>query len=123
MTLVPYYVFAENEYWVATKESIFVAIGGKNDTGECNTTTYISYDYGMSWRKGSDLMQLPKYVPGLYDAQTLVFTSELGSRASEAITSWECPYIYMFGGEFSNGLISNTVWRGVINRLSFKPLQ
>ena len=68
-------------------------------------------------------MQLPKYVPGLYDAQTLVFTSELGSRASEAITSWECPYIYMFGGEFSNGLISNTVWRGVINRLSFKPLQ
>ena len=123
VTLVPYYVFAENEYWVATKESIFVAIGGKNDTGECNTTTYISYDYGMSWRKGSDLMQLPKYVPGLYDAQTLVFTSELGSRASEAITSWECPYIYMFGGEFSNGLISNTVWRGVINRLSFKPLQ
>lgn len=123
VTLTPYYVFEENDYWVATKESIFVVIGGKNAAGECNRTTYISYDYGVSWRKASDLMQLPAAVPALYDAQTLVFSSELGSRASVAITSWDCPYIYMFGGEHANGVTSNTVWRGVVNRLSFKPLQ
>ncbi len=68
-------------------------------------------------------MQLPGYVPALYDSQTLVFPSTLGSRASTAITSWDCPYIYMFGGESANGDINTSVWRGVVNRLEFKPLQ
>ncbi len=123
VTVVPYYVFEENEYWVATKESIFVAIGGRAWDGECNDTTYITYDYGMSWQKASELMQLPSEIPAMAGAQALVFSSQLGSRASQAITSWECPYIYMFGGEAANGETYNTVWRGVINRLSFKPLQ
>lgn len=122
-TVTPYYTFEENEYWVATKESIFVVIGGRNAAGECNDSTYISYNYGMSWQKAPELMQLAKTVPAMSCAQTLVFSSELGSRASTAITSWECPYIYMFGGYDKNDMLRNTVWRGVINRLSFKPLQ
>lgn len=123
VTVTPYYTFEENSYWVATKESIFVLLGGRNVDGVCNTTTYISYNYGMSWQLAPDLLQLPKDVPALYNAQTLVFSSLMGSRASTAITSWECPYIYMFGGNKSDGAVSNTVWRGVINRLMFKPLQ
>lgn len=45
------------------------------------------------------------------------------SRATKPITEWECPYIYLFGGTNDSGTLYNTVWRGVINRLSFKPLQ
>lgn len=46
------------------------------------------------------------------------------SRAVTPITTWECPYIYLYGG-YTEGAtqLSNTVWRGVVNRLSFKPLQ
>lgn len=45
------------------------------------------------------------------------------SRAVSPITSWDCPYIYLFGGVGHNGQLNNTVWRGAINRLTFKPLQ
>ncbi|MDE5595687.1 MAG: hypothetical protein K2I89_08980 [Muribaculaceae bacterium] len=123
VTVTPYYTFEENQYWVATQESIFVLIGGRNAAGKCNSTTYISYNYGMTWKKAPALMQLPSDVPVLYGAQTILFSSMLGSRASTAITSWECPYIYIFGGKTSNGQFNKNVWRGVINRLMFKPLQ
>ncbi|MCM1504305.1 MAG: DUF6242 domain-containing protein [Muribaculum sp.] len=45
------------------------------------------------------------------------------SRAVKPIESWECPYIYVFGGEDAFGHARNQVWRGVINRLTFKPLE
>ena len=45
------------------------------------------------------------------------------SRAVSPITSWECPYIYIFGGVDFSYEARNQVWRGVINRLMFKPLQ
>lgn len=45
------------------------------------------------------------------------------SRAVAPITQWEVPYIYLFGGCDEEGYLYNSVWRGVINRLSFKPLQ
>lgn len=45
------------------------------------------------------------------------------SRAVAPITKWDCPYIYMFGGYQQDGQLSNSIWRGVINRLTFKPLQ
>ncbi len=45
------------------------------------------------------------------------------SRAVTPIESWECPYIYVFGGEDASGNARNQVWRGVINRLMFKPLE
>ncbi len=44
------------------------------------------------------------------------------SRVTTAITSWECPYIYLFGGTDIYGNLHNNIWRGVVNRLSFKPL-
>ena len=44
------------------------------------------------------------------------------SRVTVAPTSWECPYIYLFGGTTVDGYLYNNIWRGVINRLTFKPL-
>lgn len=123
VTVTPYFAFEENEYWVATKESLLLLMGGRNASGDLNTVSYISYNYGMSWRVAPQLMQLPSNVPPVYGAQTIVVSRMLGSRASVAITSWECPYIYRFGGRSRMGGLSNQVWRGFINRLSFKPLQ
>lgn len=45
------------------------------------------------------------------------------SRAVAPVTEWEVPYIYLFGGYDAAGHLYDSVWRGVINRLSFKPLQ
>lgn len=45
-----------------------------------------------------------------------------GSRAVTAVTEWDCPYVYIFGGVGVDGKLSNTVYRGAINRLRFKPL-
>lgn len=45
------------------------------------------------------------------------------SRAVAPITEWACPYVYLFGGVQQDGQMSNSIWRGAINRLTFKPLQ
>ena len=45
-----------------------------------------------------------------------------GSRAVTPVTTWECPYIYLYGGDNASGSLNPQVWRGVINRLTFKPL-
>lgn len=50
-------------------------------------------------------------------------TNDILSRAVTPVTQWEVPYIYLFGGYDRNGKLFDTVWRGVINRLTFKPLQ
>lgn len=154
LSVFPYFIFEENSYWVATKNSIFIALGGKLADGTCNRDVYISYDLGLSWKKAPELMQLPQDVPAMAYAQAYVFDSTLKpmvssvsqwtdiaavslpsprwslitddyiqSRASTAITSWQCPYIYMFGGKDAAGNTFDTVWRAVINRFTFEPLQ
>lgn len=44
------------------------------------------------------------------------------SRVSQAVTEWECPYIYLFGGTDAAGKLNDTVWKGVIRRFTFRPL-
>lgn len=51
-----------------------------------------------------------------------VLTGVPASRATQPVQEWECPYIYVFGGVNATGTLSNNVWRGVINRLTFKPI-
>jgi hypothetical protein len=38
------------------------------------------------------------------------------------VESWECPYIYLFGGYNDQGALLPYVWRGVYNRLTNYPL-
>ena len=70
-------------------------------------------------------MQLPDYVPAFYGAQAVVVESTLhaNSRVSRPIEQWQCPYIYLFGGLNANAATYNTMWRGVISRLTDKPIQ
>lgn len=112
---------------------------------------YVSYDQGLTWDIDTGYLALPDYIPDFAGAQGVVVSTELGqvprsvdgwtpfagnrmpvwatpvpfartSRVSTAVTEWECPFIYLFGGENKAGDLYNTVWRGVIRRFTFKPL-
>lgn len=150
MTIFPYFTYKTNsDNWNITKYTTLVAMLGVDDGGVTQKDVYISLDQGIHWKLADDLMQLPEYIPAMYNAQALVYNSTLQSRATNSvweqyiskrlprwwvidsyglsrattpINEWECPYIYLFGGQNQNGMTYNTVWKGVINRLSFKPL-
>ena len=146
--LVPYYSYKINNQWVASEVSTLVAIGGRKADGKINPYVYVSLNRGLNWVKADRSMQLPDYLPPVAYAQNVVYTEVLSrgacfpagwrempvnglpvwccgtqSRAATEITSWDCPYVYLFGGETENSELSNKVWRGVINRMTFKPLQ
>lgn len=150
VTIVPYFTFRTASTWVVSEYTTLFAFGGKDANGICSKTVYMSLDRGVHWSKAGTLLQLPDYMPAVAYAQALVFDKimTVGSRAAgwkeyapmalpawynvikssdsravKPITQWECPYIYLFGGVKTDGTFSDTVWRGVINRLSFKPLQ
>lgn len=152
VTVVPFFAFKTNNAYIATKYPILLAFGGTDNTSN-NRTVYISSNYGMTWAEGGESVQLPEYVPSMAYSQAYVFNSVLTSRAyydfwqefatsyriptsailetvftptsraGEIIESWECPYIYVFGGVSIDNQTYNTLWRATLNRLTFKPLQ
>lgn len=143
--LVPYFTYKVNSRWIATKYTTLLAIGGKVD-GDVTKKVYVSYDFGVNWKLGDDLLQFPDYIPAFQYAQALVLPTEMSSKSYDGWVyyqpkdlpvwnwvipataarsyeiSWECPYIYLFGGTNKNGLLQDNMWKGVLNRLSFKPL-
>lgn len=123
--VAPYFTVKTSTGWNTTDLPTMVAFGGRLTDGSINTRVYISDDYGFTWREGSSKYQLPAYMPALYHSQVFVITAELGDAAPKVVkptTSWPCPYIYLFGGINAEGQTSANVWRGVLNQLSFKPL-
>ncbi len=119
-------------------------IGGVKADGSFNDVVYYTYDNGVTWRRGSALMQLPDYIPYLEGADGVVLTTPLtadltdywksipsakaGMWLKPAYTvdgydiTWECPYIYLIGGYGLDGSLSDSIWRGVMARLAFTPL-
>lgn len=125
--------------------STLLVAGGISAEGEFNTALYLSYNNGISFSKGTGLMQMPKYIPGMWEVDGIVSATsrqtEITSAAWEKMPAselqpwyrvqtsvegstvkWDCPYIYLFGGLDETGTLYNTVWRGVINRLTFTPI-
>lgn len=149
VTMVPYFSIRVSSGWRVTKSSALLAFGGRAADGSFSRTVYMSVDRGVHWAKAGELMQLPEAVPTVAGAQALVFEKKMTamSKASSVwtpcetpaipvwcsradtgagiapITSWLTPYIYLYGGQTSDFKLNTSVWRGVINRLSFKPLQ
>lgn len=152
-TIVPFTTFhVDMTDWTVDSYPILLALGGRDADGQPTKSIYMSYNQGMNWKECTKLMQLPDYMPAFANAQALLFYSTFTdddttarsawtprpsrqlpawaslvspamSRATKPITSWECPYIYIFGGIDSNGLLLDTVWKGTFNRLTFKPIQ
>ena len=149
MVLFPYFTFKTNKKnWTVTKLTTWFAVGGRNKDEIVTKDVFISLDNGLNWKKGDALVQLPENIFAFAKAQGLVFSSQLSSRSggndtweylpprklpvwfmiaaptmSRSIpTTWDCPYIYLFGGINDNNILMNNIWKGAINRLTFKPL-
>lgn len=123
---------------------VWLLIGGKNANNSYSRNIHISHDNGVTWKKGSTLMNLPEYFPRLSYADGIVEESPLNADLSDAWKStpatkagrwlqpsyttdgfditWQCPYIYIIGGENPAGILSESIWRGVLARLEFTPI-
>lgn len=150
ITFFAYFTFETNtNNWSVTEYPTLVAFGGFDAEGYSGRNVYTSINMGLTWKLADDLMQLPEYIPDMGGAQALVFNRTITarsangwvdypsktlppyweiynpvlSRASKPVTEWECPYVYLYGGyDKKNGALYDSIWRGVINRLSFKPI-
>ncbi len=131
MAIAPYYEYVGTAGLTKPQQSALIAFGGRDAAGKLNTVTYVSTDYGFNWRTADDCLQLPAAIPAMQYAQAFVLTTEmrasilpasLRSRISSPIESWPCPYIYLYGGYDAASRPVPSIWRGVINRLSFKPI-
>lgn len=143
--MFPYFNYRQTATsWVQTEFSVLLALGGRLEDGSINRTVYLSYDNGVNWMKGDSLLQLPEFIPSLTDADAVISTVGMEAdlndrwqsrdvRVSPAVkrltyvtdgadVSWECPFIYMFGGNDASGMFNYYVWRAVLARLTFAPL-
>lgn len=142
--LIPYFSFRKvSNKRQPTEFSVWMMMGGRLDDGSFNRKVYLSYDNGINWRQGSVQLDFPEYLPSVYYADFLVMDTPMnaslagwkaapkrplpaGARIVYHTDSdkiyWDCPYIYLVGGIKADGSLSNTIWRGVLNRLSFKPI-
>lgn len=144
--MVPYFAYRRTDKsWVFNEYSVLMVLGGRDADGNLNRSMYVSYDNGVFWNKASDLMQMPEYIPGMYDLDAIVASTRMsGNFEPKGWTQtttpdlpswykvnyvtdgydveWMCPYIYLYGGRDSAGHLYDTVWRGVIRRLTFMPL-
>lgn len=113
--------------WRASQKDVLIAFGGY-DGEAISREVWISRDMGVNWQKGSQLLQLPEYMPAPIGASLMTFDKTLSvndasTMAIKPITTWDCPYLYMFGGYDARGAIIDEYWSGVINHLTWKPLQ
>ena len=143
--LVPYFVYRKTlSSLVQTEFSVWMLIGGTLSDDSFNRRIFVSYDNGVNWYAAESYMQLPEHFPGLSDLDGIMVewpkTASLKDNWTDAAgrnipgmarikyevedykVSWDCPYIYIFGGKNAKGTLNNEVWRGVLNRLSFTPL-
>jgi len=130
-TLLPYYTYKSlpgtRRY---ARQSTWYLMGGKLADGKLNGNVYLSNTQGITWTKGDSTMRLPAFMPRFSGAQALVDDELLSSggsshmprRVQSVTTSWECPYIYLFGGYDAQGALLPWVWRGVYNRLTNTPV-
>ncbi len=125
MAVVAYYTFSRTSTFAFKSYPTLIAFGGRKADGTLSKKVYISKDYGFNWDEANSQMQLPSYIPAMYNFQAFVVvnTMNASSRVSKPIESWECPYIYLYGGIGVSTTTYNTVWCGAINRLIFKPIQ
>lgn len=140
-TLFKYIVYREtkNEFKQIAYEA-WIVLGGVLGNGNYNRKTYISFDNGVTWREGSSMLALPNFIPDFANANSVVELSTLEADISDNWKfntrsgvqlpyeivgydiSWKCPYIYLIGGELRGGGMSDSIWRGVLSRLTFTPL-
>lgn len=140
-SVIPYYNYRPSALSnTMLKYSVWMLIGGQMEDGKFNRTVYISYDNGVNWAKGADSLQLPDHIPAMMGCDNIVSDTEMSANLSDAwkvakrghtrsgyeidgdVIRWGCPYIYLFGGYAPDGTLYDTIWRGVLSRLTFTPI-
>ncbi|MCH5245110.1 MAG: hypothetical protein J1E84_01500 [Muribaculaceae bacterium] len=144
-----YYVVNHNTWRVTEQEALY-AIGGKTANGY-SKDVYISTNQGYSWNLAGSMLQLPDFMPAISGASAVVFSTKMrlddvrstgsglwnempmrlpawysldlwpDTRVGAPVTEWDCPYIYLTGGNTDGDRAMTMMWRGVINRLRFNP--
>lgn len=129
--IVPYYSYDYSTTTLrATKRVTWILLGGRKSDGSINRTTFVSYDQGITWSPTTVLMHQPDYMPSFYGAQIFVEQATLSGSSAPArgwsvtkpVTEWDVPYLYLAGGRGESGDALPYVWKGVINRIAFKPV-
>lgn len=145
-TMIPYYAYLRTTtMWLFNEYSVWLFIGGCTPDGKVNQTVYISYDNGVNWKKAPEAMQLPKDLDNLLFVDHAVQATPLEANFSptnwksfgrqRTLTrklpyvingydiTWNCPFIYLCGGhKDADSAVNPWIYRGVINRMRFKPL-
>lgn len=146
VTVFEYVTYESNGILGRVKEQrAWYAVGGRNVKGDVSKKVYVSHQQGLLWNLAADNLQLPDYIDEFCNAQAYVYASKMTTRTTSSwnamaskelpvwarssslrtvkpITEWDCPYVYLFGGENRNGVVYNNIWRGVINRMTFAPI-
>ncbi|MBQ6079829.1 MAG: hypothetical protein IJK93_06075 [Muribaculaceae bacterium] len=112
------------------RQSTWYVMGGKLADGSLNKNIYLSNTQGITWTKADSTICQPNHMPKFYGAQAFVNFETLTTagmanaprRVTTPVTSWECPYIYLFGGYNDQGVLLPYLWRGVYNRLTNYPV-
>lgn len=127
VAMTMYYSFKTSSSWNVSTYPTLMAFGGKDANGKLSDKVYVSADFGLNWNLAGTSTQLPDYIPAMYSSQVFVldsyYSANVQPKIVKPVETWACPYIYMFGGYDSNNIFQNTLWRGVINRLSFRPIE
>lgn len=141
-SLIPYYYYRPTASGNGMEEyNVWMLIGGRKEDNSINRTVYMTYDNGVNWRQGSAQLQLPEVMPDMWNCDNVVQASPKTADISANWTrmwsapatrmdytvdgtniTWQCPYIYLIGGTDANGRLCNTIWRGVLARLTFTPI-
>ena len=140
--LARYVVYRDTPY-LFTKRAldVWLLFGGSDSDNKINREVYLSYDNGVHWSLAPEMLQLPESLPVLNMADIVVAGYNISADLSDAWTyqdytpgtrssyvidgfdiTWICPYLYLFGGYNEDNLLSTTIWRGVLSRLTFVPL-
>jgi hypothetical protein len=130
-TLFPYYTYKalSGVRRYALQETWFV-MGGRLADGTLNGKVYLSNTQGITWSQADSTMAMPSEMPKFYGAQAFVNEETLSAsgpsyapgRVSSAVTTWECPFLYLMGGYNDQGDLLPYTWRGVYNRMTNYPV-
>lgn len=111
-------------------QNTWFIMGGRLADGSLNSTIYLSNSQGVTWVSGDTTYFQPSYMPEFYGAQAFVHNETmtvgganyLPRRIQSLSATWECPYLYLFGGYNEEDDLLNDVWRGVYIRLTNTPI-
>lgn len=131
-TLFPYYTYRtlKGVRRYALQPTWFL-MGGRLADGKLNDKIYLSTTQGITWSVGKESIAQASHITPFYGAQAFVFAetltaasgaSNMPRRVSSLSTSWECPFVYLFGGYNSEDELLPYVWRGVYLRMTNNPV-